>query len=320
MSDQKPSQWQSNITGEWHGRPSIFNVDGDHVGYNKVYRESSFEGDRVTYTMDTRLDAVGPLRARFEADKFAFGVDDQGTNRVYMGPDFIGAGHPFGTSLVDAHYYSPGWTSDLRTMVHVLADGETQVYSSLLFDGPTLNGVFNGVYKVAYDYHTNPDTKARIDAFTEQEVADGRKPHVLPMKHSGRWTGEMEVFDDNQERLGTNQVTMTYKPLSLLRAEMTVEISGIFNRSYRFQRARNGIRHTFEGPDVMGNGIAYGRALYTSQHFYGESLKIKGREFIIDDNYTMSVVWDWLAGNKRQYMTFGLFSWEEDNLELSANY
>lgn len=321
MSDeQKPSDWQENITGEWHGMPSIFDAEGNHVGYNKVYRESSFEGDRVTYTMDTRMDAIGPLRARFEATEFAFGVEDQGANRIYMGPDFIGAGHPFGTSLVNAHYYSPGWTSDLRTMVHVLDDGKTQVYSSLLYDGPTINGVFNGVYKVAYDYHSNPETKEWIDNFTAQERIDGKKPHVLPMKQAGRWTGEMYVFDAAQEYVGMNQVTIGYQPLTLLRAEQTVDISGVLNRRYRFQRARNGIRHTFEGPDVYGNGIAYGRALYSSQHFFGESLKIRGREFIIDDNFTMSIVWDWLAGDQRQYMSFGLVTWEAGETILKANY
>lgn len=319
MSEKQPSTWQEKITGEWHGRPSIFDATGNHAGYNKVYRESSFEGNRVTYTMDTRLDAVGPLRARFEADKFAFGVNDQGDNRVYMGPDFIGAGHPFG-SLVDAHYYSPGWTSDLRTMVHVLPDNETQVYSSLLYDGPTINGVFNGIYKVAYDYHSNPETKERIDAFTAQEMADGKKPHVLPMKHSGCWAGEMQVFNAAQEMVGLNQVEIAYKPLTLLRAEMTVRIRGVLNRDYTFQRARNGIRHTFEGPDVYGNGIAYGRALYTSQHFFGEALKIRGREFLIDAQYTMSAVWDWLAGDKRQYMSFGLLTWQEEALVLGAKY
>ncbi len=318
MTD-KPSTWQERITGEWHGIPSVFDAEGNHVGYNKVFRESSFEGDRVTYTMDTRLDAVGPLRARFEASEFSFGVDDRGGDRVYMGPDFMGAGHPFG-ALVDAHYYSPGWTSDLRTMVHVLEDGETQVYSSLLYDGPTINGVFNGIYRVAFDYHTNPETKKRIDAFVAQEKAAGKKPHVLPMKFAGRWTGEMQVFDAKQQPIGTNQVTINYTPVSLLRAEVEITVSGVMERSFKFLRARNGIRHTFEGPDVFGNGIAYGRSLYTSQHFYGEALKIRGREFIIDDDFTMSVVWDWLASNKRKYMSFGLFKWEQGEQVLKTSY
>lgn len=319
MTAQKPSTWQEKITGEWHGRPSVFDAAGNHVGYNKVFRESSYEGDRVTYTMDTRLDAVGPLRARFEADKFAFGVEDQGNNRIYMGPDFFGAGHPFG-ALVDAHYYSPGWTSDLRTMVHVLPDGETQVYSSLLYDGPTINGVFNGIYKVAYDYHTNPETQARIDAFCDLELVNGRKPHVLPMKYSGHWSGEMQVYNAQQELVGVNQVQIGYRPLTLLTAQLVVEVRGVINRTLVFNRSRNGIRHTFEGPDIFGNGLAYGRALYTSQHFYREALKIRGREFILDDNYTMSIVWDWLAGDKREYMSFGLFTWQAEALVLGANY
>lgn len=319
MTDNHPSTWQERITGEWHGMPSVFDAEGNHVGYNKVYRESSFEGDRVTYTMDTRLDAIGPLRARFEATAFAFGVQDKGNDRIYMGPDFFGTGHPFG-ALVNAHYYSPGWTSDLRTMVHVLPDGETQAYSSLLYDGPTINGVFNGVYKVAYDYHTNPETRARIDAFTAQEVIDGKKPHVLPMKQAGRWRGEMQVFNAAQEAVGVNQVVIEYTPLTLLRAEVKVKVTGVIEREFTFQRARNGIRHTFEGPDVYGNGLAYGRALYTSQHFFREAAKIRGREFIIDDNYTMSIVWDWLTGDQRQYMSFGLFQWEPGAVVLGANY
>ncbi len=320
MTDEQPSQWQEKITGEWHGRPSIFDAAGNHVGYNKVYRASTFENGRTTYTMNTILDAVGPLRARFEAGKFAFGVLDSDRDRIYMGPDFLGAGHPFGTALVDAHYYSPGWESDLRTMVHILSDGETQVYSSLLYDGPTINGVFNGVYKVAYDYHTNPETRARIDAFTEQEIVNGKKPHILPIKHAGCWSGEMFVYDANQEQVGVNQVTIEYTPLTLLSARMAVTISGVINRSYSFVRRRNGIRHMFEGPDVVGNGIAYGRPLYTSQHFYGESLKIRGREFLYDDNFSLSTVWDFIASDKRQYMTYGMLTWEEGAEILGASY
>ena len=33
---------------------------------------------------------------------------------------------------------------------------------------------------------------------------------------------------------------------------------------------------------LFGNAIAYGRALYTTQHHATEAFKIKGREFIID--------------------------------------
>lgn len=310
MSNQ-PSNWQQKIEGEWHGLPSIFDAAGNHCGYNKVYRSSVFEDGRTTYRMNTKIqDGLGPLLPRLEvSDVFSFGVIDSDQDRIYLGPDFVGAGHPYGT-LVDAHYYSPGWTGDLRTMVHILPDGETQVYSSLIYDGPTLFTVFNGIYKVAFDYHTNPDTKARIDAHCEAERVNGRTPHILPSKKSGFWQGEMLVYDAHQQPVGANQVRMDYRPLDLLRAETTISISGVFDRQYTFKRYRHHNKHYFEGPDLYGNSMGYGRALYTSQHFYGEALKIKGREFLIDDNFTLSVVWQFYRSDKMLYTTFGVLHWQ----------
>jgi hypothetical protein len=164
---------------------------------------------------------------------------------------------------------------------------------------------------VAYDYHDNPETKARIDAHCEEERINGRSPHILPSKKSGAWDGEMLVYGADQEQLGVNKVHIDYKPLDLLRAEMDVSVSGVFDKKYKFNRYRNASRHIFEGPDVFGNSMGYGRALYTSQHFYGESLKIKGREFIIDDNFNMSVVWQIYKSDKLQYTTFGVLNWTE---------
>ena len=36
----KPSEWQQRIEGEWHGRPSLFDPEGNHVGYENVSRAS----------------------------------------------------------------------------------------------------------------------------------------------------------------------------------------------------------------------------------------------------------------------------------------
>lgn len=311
---RQPSSWQQTIEGEWHGLPSIFDADGNHVGYNKVFRSSVFdrESGKTTYYMNTHLqDTTGPLAARFEvSDIFAFGVIDSDRDRIYLGPDFIGAGHPYGM-LVDAHYYSPGWTADLRTMVHILPDMHTQVYSSLLYDGPKICAVFNGIYKVAYDYHDNPETRARIDAFCESERVNGPKPHILPSKKSGAWDGEVIVYGADQQQLGVNHVHIDYHPIDLLRAEMVVSLRGVFEKIYRFNRYRNGNRHFFEGPDVFGNSFGYGRALYTSQHFYGEALKIRGREFLIDDRFTLSVVWQFYRSDRMQYTIFGVLHWHE---------
>lgn len=310
MTAAQPSAWQQRIEGEWHGYPSIFDAAGNHVGYNKVYRASVFKDGQTVYTMNTQIrEAAGPLVARLEvSDTFAFGVLDSDRDRIYLGPDFIGAGHPYGT-LVDAHYYAPAWTADLRTMVHILPDGQTQVYSSLLYDGPTICSVFNGLYQVAFDYHTNPATRARLDAFCAAERVNGRQPHLLPMKKSGVWEGEMVVYGADQQPAGVNRVHIAYTPLTLLRAQMDVTITGVLEKRYQFARYRDGARHFFEGPDVYGNSQGYGRALYTSQHFYGQALKLKGREFLIDDQFTLSAVWQFYQSDKLLYTTFGVLRW-----------
>ena len=314
----KPSNWQKSIEGEWHGMPSIFEADGTHVGWNKVYRQSAFEDGKTLYTMNTKLDATGELRSRMEFADFAFGVIDSDNDRIYLGPDFIGSGKPYG-ALVDAIYYSPAWTGELRTMVHIV-NGDLQVYSSLIYDGPTIYCVFNGLYQVAFDYHENEETRKRIDAFVESEKINGNKQYQLDAKRAGIWTGEMEVYDHNQQKVGVNKVSIKHTPLTLLRASNEVEIEGVFNRKYSFNRYRNGNRQTFEGPQVYGNSIGYGRSLYTTQHIHGEAVKVRGREFQIDNDYTMSVVWEFHKSNKLEFMTFGVLKWQAGEEVLKADF
>ncbi len=311
MSDEA-SEWQQRITGEWYGLPSVFDADGNHTGFNKVNRSSVFEDGVTTYYMHCNFMNTGPLRNRFEIRDFAFGVDDQHDNRVYLGPDFFGAGHPYG-SLVDSHYYSPAWRADLNTVNQILPDGETQVYSSLLYEGPTLFSVFNGVYLNAHDYDTNPETKARIDAFLEEERDMATWPHVLPDRVAGTWNGSCEVFGADQKPKGEVEVTVRHEPIDLVRANQTWTMTGEIDRTFSYVRQRNGNRHTYEGPDLHGNAIAYGRALYTTQHHCSEPFKIKGREFIIDRDYTMAVAWKLSWGDRMTDVVFGPLSWIPDD-------
>ena len=32
----EPSEWQKKIEGEWHGRPGLFDAEGNHVGYERI--------------------------------------------------------------------------------------------------------------------------------------------------------------------------------------------------------------------------------------------------------------------------------------------
>jgi hypothetical protein len=315
MSTQtQPSEWQKRIAGEWHGLPSTFDGQGNHLGYDKVYRSSVFDEKtgRTMYFMNTNFHdmASAHLSRLHTPDAFAFGVIDSDQDRLYTGPDFVGEGQPYGP-LVDSHYYSPFWQCDLRTMNLVLSDGKTQVYSSQLFEGPSLTYVFNGIYRVAFDYHTNPDTKAEIDGFLARERALGPRQHVLPSKRTGHWLGTLEACGPDQMSAGAVQATIDYSPIDLLTARQTITLSGAWDARFEVVRARQGNRHTFHGPDLYGNGMSFGRALYTSLHAMGQAIKIKGREFLIDDGYTLCNVWQVYRSDKLMLNIFGALDWSE---------
>jgi hypothetical protein len=309
----EPSEWQKKITGSWYGRPSVFDPEGNHVGYENVSRASVFENGETRYWMRTDLSEVtGPIRNRFELGaQFDFGVIDSDSNRVYMGPDFYGTGQPYGT-FVDSHYYSTGWLADLTTWNHILSDGETQVYSSVLTDGWTVAAVFNGVYMVAHDYETNPETKARIDAFCEKEKRIGNTPQVLPTKDRGSWRGELEVWGADQKQEGTISVEIAHEPINLTRYRQTITWDGLLSRRYSFERTRRANVTTYEGPDLFGNAKAYGRALYVSQHFTGPDVwKIKGREFLLDpETQQYAITWQAFEGNILRHVIHGVLDWE----------
>ena len=309
-SEPDVSEWQKKIEGRWYGRPSLFDAEGNHVGYEYVDRASVVDGGKTTYYMDTRLSGNGPLRNRFELGaQFAFGVVDSDEDRIYTGPDFYGTGQPYGT-FVDAHYYSPGWQADLRTWNQILPDGITQVYSSVLHDGWAVCAVFNGVYKNTSDYDTDPAVKQFIDDWIAAETERGPRPQVLPTKTAGRWTGECEVVAADRTVLGKDAVTIQHEPLSLRRSRHTVTWDGPLSRQYTYERYRDGARIQYDGPDVWGNATSYGRALFTSQHSDRDTWKLKGREFLLGDDLELAVVWEVFEGDTLSHVVHGLLTWE----------
>ncbi len=320
-ADKKPSEFQKAITGTWHGLPSVFEADGTHVGFNKVDRESKFEDGTTTYYMRTNFQNVGPLRYRFDLgrESFAFGVVDSDEDRVYCGPDFMGSGRPYGM-LVDSNYYSPGWNTDLRTLNLVLPEREIQVYSSELYEGPVLVAVFNGIYIVTDDHETNPETQQRIEAFIESERRAARNPFLLPVKLSGKWHGEFETYDAGQGLVGLTEVDIDYTPLTLLRSRMDVTMRGVIERKFSYERGHSGNSHTFEGPDAWGNGRSYGRYLWSNQHFYGEASKLRARDTIIDDQYSICSVWQFYESSQEKYTCFGVLEWAPGETVLNARY
>jgi hypothetical protein len=307
------SSFQQAIEGEWFGRPSVYAADGTHQGWIKVSRASVHGPQGTTYWMDTAFEVTTAAAARFAGDPWSFSLQDGERDRIYLGPDIYGAGHPYG-SYVDAHYYVPGWQADLRTLNHVLADGETQVYSSLVYEGVSLVAVFNGIYKVAHDHATNPETQQRIAEWCEAEKGRGLRAHNPPAKTAGRWTGTLSTFDADQKPRGPVEVVIEHEPTTLLRARQRLTVSGELDLSVAYDRFRDGNRQTYDGPGLWGNASSFGRALFTSQHVHASAQKIRGREFRIgteaSDEHDLCVEWHWYEGDRVAYVTFGVLRWE----------
>lgn len=314
---KEASNWQQLITGDWHGMPALFKPDGTQIAFNKVSRSSVFENGRTTYYMHTNFDGADVFTSRFQIPEFAFGVIDSDQDRIYTGPDFIGSGRPFGP-LVDSEYFSPGWNVQLRTVNHIVPERELQVYSSQLFEGNCLVAVFNGLYINTRD--DKPETLARIDSFLEDERSKAKNPFVLPVKNEGRWTGEMQVYDADQNFVGINNVVIEYRPVDLVRAEMTVTVTGVVDRKFSFLRSRNANHHQFHGPDAFGNGMSFGRYMYARNHFFGKAETLDSRETLIDDEFSLCCYWQFKKSQKEHYNSFGVLEWEQGENVLTAQY
>ena len=89
---------------------------------------------------------------------------------------------------------------------------------------------------------------------------------------------------------------------------------------FSYERAHNGNVHTFEGPGAFGNGRSYGRYRWSTQHFYGESLKLRARDTLIDDEHSLCVVWQFFASGREHRTMFGVLDWTPGDTVLEARY
>ncbi len=179
----------------------------------------------------------------------------------------------------------------------------------MLYDGPTIVSVFNGVYRCVQDYDSNPQTRAEIEGFLTDERRMSARPHVLPDRRSGTWTGTCDVFGADQEPVGIVEVEIQHDPIDLVRANQTLTMTGTLDHAMSFVRTRFSNRHTYDGPDIYGNAMAYGRALYTRQYHATEPFKIRGRKFFIDDAHTLAVAWKLYDGDIMTHIVFGPLTW-----------
>jgi hypothetical protein len=311
-----PSVWQQRIAGQWHGRPSLFDVHGTWTGFEDIRRSSVYLDGATTYYMDGGLEGGGPFAGRFRLGApFAFGVVDADTDRVYVGPDFHGSGQPYG-SFVDARYYGPGWQVGLNTWNQVLADGMTQVYSSVLYEGWTVVGCFNGLYTRTTEPELDARAEARVAELLAAETRCGPVAFILPTKDRGAYAGTCELWSADQKQIGAVEITIELEPVDLLRTRHHVTWRGAVERSFTVERRRDGNRSFLEGPGAWGSALAFGRANFPAWHFAGEAVEVKGREFAVDAapgmqaGKQLAVAYELFAGNRLESVLHGTLTWQ----------
>ena len=99
--------------------------------------------------------------------------------------------------------------------------------------------------------------------------------------------------------------------MDLRRARHTITWTGCgLDRTYSFERYRDGNRLQYDGPDIYGNATSYGRALFTTQHATNDVWKLKGREYLIDPaSRELAIVWQLMRGDASTHYLNGLLEW-----------
>ena len=57
-----------------------------------------------------------------------------------------------------------------------------------------------------------------------------------------------------------------------------------------------------------------------TQHFYGEPVKLRSRDTIIDSDFSICSVWQFYESSQEKYTCFGVLEWPPGEKVLSARY
>ncbi len=328
MATEKESEiaasWHAKVEGRWFGAPSHYDREGRRIGYSQPRRTilrgseqdlgvgdpNTPDPERVLIDVPADLHLEGPLKSRIEVDVQSAWVRPTERSRVYEGPDFFGAGYPYGSLTLGWVFFAP-WNCDAKVMVQILPDKVTQVYDNLQFVGEGLCSSLNGLYLLAQDHDDNPETQARVAAFLESERSGGHSLFRHSTRKKGQWTGTLEAYDRDQQRIDDVQVCIDYTPVGHHRSELHVQLEGGLNHAWRGTRYRHDSEFFYEGPEIFGNAVAFGRALYLRQQLTG-GLRLVGRDFLLDRDYAMAVAWEFKRGHHLEHVLHGKLDWSSD--------
>ena len=144
-------KWHRRVEGIWHGCPSVYDASGDYKGYIQADRSIYIDQeDNYIIQVATDVKVPGVLGNRLNTPLHVLKVKHFENKRVYEGPDFYGAGYPYGDLILGNDYCVP-WASENRVTVQLLPDGKSQAYSTVLYDGHAVHSVVTGIYLQSKD-------------------------------------------------------------------------------------------------------------------------------------------------------------------------
>jgi hypothetical protein len=307
MSTELAEKWHKQVEGTWHGCPGVYDHAGEWQGYTQADR-SIFVDDEGAHLIrvDTKVNCFGKLRARLETPTHLLRIKHVENKRVYDGPDFFGAGYPYGTLILGNDYCVP-WQTDNRVTVQLLPGEQLQAYSNVAYEGNALIGVITGLYRLSRDYGTNAETRRHIDAHREEEIVHSKDVHILPTK-AGSFVGALETYTPDQKLVGSTQVAWNHSPLTRYRALQEVKLTGAIERSFRTERTRHENHHFFED-GFWGNGLSFGRALFWRGNFKAETTRLIGRDYQLDDG-SLALVWEMWRADQLEYVMHGVVKFQ----------
>lgn len=322
--DDIATRWHRKVEGRWFGAPSHYDARGVHSGYSQPRRtvvrdpaEAQAEGlgqptaDSVLIDVPADQFLHGALQQRIEVGVQSAWVTQTERSRIYEGPDFFGAGYPYGSLTLGWVHFCP-WKCDAKVIVQILPDQVSQVYDNVQYIGESVGTCLNGQYLLASDHDDNAETRARVEAFLDAEKAAGKTLFRHSTRREGQWSGQLQAYDERQEFMGDVEVQIDYSPLDHHRARFAVQLSGPVKLNATYTRYRHDNEFYYEGPDAYGNAVAYGRSLYLRQQLRGTGLRLVGREFLLDDAYNMAIVWELKHGHHLKHVLHGKLAWQSD--------
>jgi hypothetical protein len=301
-------KWHKQVEGIWHGCPGVYDHDGQWQGYTQADRSIFIDQDgQHLIRVDTKVNCFGRLRARLETPTHLLRVKHVENKRVYEGPDFYGAGYPYGTLILGNDYCVP-WSTDNRVTVQLLPGAQLQAYSNVAYEGNTLVCVISGLYRLSRDHETNADTQQLIARHREDEITRSKDVHILPRKTAGVFRGELETYTPDQKLVGMTTVNWDHMPVTQYRCVQDMKLSGAMTRSVRMERTRHENHHFFED-GLWGNGIGFGRAMFWRGNFKSETTRLVGRDFQLDDG-SLAVVWELWRADQLEHVLHGVLKFE----------